>query len=240
MYPTKLTLALASLALVATPLAAQGRSPNSAQGRVQQSRGPERVPPGHLPPAGMCRIWYDNLPPGRQPAPTSCAVAERRAPRNARVIYGARSDRRNDDWYDRRDGRDGRYDGRDGGWYDRDGNREADRRRVDERDVRRRVDTDCRVRDRYGRCQDNPFGLPRMLSLSDLQRGRHTADYRQWLGDQRYRYRYADSNRDGWPEQIWWLDGGGSVLQYWIDGNRDGRVDRLAVYRNGRVVRVVQ
>ena len=77
MRALRFTVTFASLALAAAPLAAQGRA---------QGRGPSHVPPGHLPPAGMCRVWYDGLPPGRQPAPTSCAAAERRLPRNARVI----------------------------------------------------------------------------------------------------------------------------------------------------------
>lgn len=50
------------------------------------------VPKGHLPPRGMCRVWIDGVPPGHQPAPTSCAQAERDRFRysNARVIYGDR------------------------------------------------------------------------------------------------------------------------------------------------------
>jgi hypothetical protein len=58
------------------------------RGRGVGSRG---VPPGHMPPAGMCRIWIDGVPPGRQPAPTDCATAERTRPSNARVVYGAQS-----------------------------------------------------------------------------------------------------------------------------------------------------
>jgi hypothetical protein len=51
-----------------------------------------RVPRGHLPPRGMCRVWIDGVPPGHQPAPTSCTQAERDRFRysNARVIYGDR------------------------------------------------------------------------------------------------------------------------------------------------------
>lgn len=72
----------------ATPLEAQVR------GRAQG------VPPGQLPPPGMCRVWYDGVAPGRQPRPTSCNEAERVASRNrnARVIYGDNyryDDRRN-------------------------------------------------------------------------------------------------------------------------------------------------
>jgi hypothetical protein len=68
-----------------------------AQGRGRQAQG---IPPGHVPPAGQCRVWYDNVPPGRQPAPTNCDRAEQIASRDrdARVIYGDRSVRANDDW----------------------------------------------------------------------------------------------------------------------------------------------
>jgi hypothetical protein len=48
------------------------------------------VPPGQLPPAGLCRVWYDGRSNGQQPRPTSCREAEATAARNrnARVIYG--------------------------------------------------------------------------------------------------------------------------------------------------------
>jgi hypothetical protein len=67
-------------ALMAVPLSAQGR------GRGREAG----IPPGHLPPAGLCRVWYDGLPPGRQPRPMSCREAERLARRDryAQVIYG--------------------------------------------------------------------------------------------------------------------------------------------------------
>ena len=73
--------ALILLTVVAGTSEAQGRGrANSAQG----------IPPGQMPRAGECRVWYDNLPPGRQPAPTNCDQAERVASRSrdARVIYG--------------------------------------------------------------------------------------------------------------------------------------------------------
>lgn len=79
-------------ALTASPLEAQVRGRTGAQG----------IPPGQLPPPGMCRVWYDGVAPGRQPRATSCNEAERIASRNrnARVIYG-------DDYY--RDGRRNTY-----------------------------------------------------------------------------------------------------------------------------------
>ena len=74
-------ITFALLALAAGVSEAQG---NGRNGRNQG------IPPGQMPPAGMCRVWYDNLPPGRQPRATSCDQAERAASRdrNARVIYG--------------------------------------------------------------------------------------------------------------------------------------------------------
>lgn len=60
--------------------------------RVDRSaahRDSQGIPPGHLPPPGSCRVWYDGRPPGQQPPPTSCRAAERTAARQrgARVIY---------------------------------------------------------------------------------------------------------------------------------------------------------
>ena len=73
----------------------EGRRERDDDGVQPESRGrrsaSRSVPPGHMPPAGMCRIWIDGVPPGRQPAPTDCATAERNRPGNARVIYGAES-----------------------------------------------------------------------------------------------------------------------------------------------------
>jgi hypothetical protein len=77
---TMIAISMACLAAVpATDAAAQERG-----------RERERIPPGHMPPAGMCRIWIDGVPPGQQPEPTDCASAVRNRPANARVIYGRR------------------------------------------------------------------------------------------------------------------------------------------------------
>ncbi len=40
------------------------------------------------PPPGMCRIWVDNVPANKQPAPTDCASALKNKPTNGRVIFG--------------------------------------------------------------------------------------------------------------------------------------------------------
>jgi hypothetical protein len=80
-------------ALVAGPVEAQSR------GRANRGSGTSQgIPPGHLPPSGLCRVWYDGVPPGRQPRATNCNEAERIASRDrdARVIYGDDNYYRND------------------------------------------------------------------------------------------------------------------------------------------------
>ncbi len=52
-----------------------------------QKRGDD-VPKEFRPPAGMCRIWLDRVPPKQQPAPTDCPTAVRNRPSNGRVIFG--------------------------------------------------------------------------------------------------------------------------------------------------------
>jgi hypothetical protein len=149
----KLSLTTLALVLAATPLAAQitsrdrttartraetiqdaieaarrGTVYDTRDGRTASTRGSAKVPPGHLPPRGMCRVWIDGVPPGQQPGVTSCAQAERDRYRysNARVIYGDREsfpgkgkgkhknvERDDDSIYDRiygRDRSDDRYD----------------------------------------------------------------------------------------------------------------------------------
>ena len=98
MNKTAATVAL--IGLFVAPIGAQSRSRSNSQG----------IPPGQMPPSGQCRVWYDGVPPGRQPRATSCRDAERVAARdrNARVIYGSNTDRRNDGWWDPGDNRSGR------------------------------------------------------------------------------------------------------------------------------------
>jgi hypothetical protein len=52
------------------------------------------IPPGHLPPAGKCKIWYPGKPPGHQGPPMSCDAALRQAPADAWVISRAQNDTR--------------------------------------------------------------------------------------------------------------------------------------------------
>jgi hypothetical protein len=76
---TKINFAVLALVLAAAPLSAQLRKTDAA-----------KIPRGQLPPKGMCRVWIDGLPPGQQPAVTTCANAEAHRVANSRVIYGDR------------------------------------------------------------------------------------------------------------------------------------------------------
>ena len=62
-----------------------------AQGRGR-GRG-FRVPPGHMPGPGMCRVWYPGVPPGHQPAAVPCRALRGYRFRGAIVLEGPRRGR---------------------------------------------------------------------------------------------------------------------------------------------------
>jgi hypothetical protein len=55
-----------------------------------------RVPPGHMPKVGECRVWIPGTPPGRQPRPKSrtCAGIAAGAPPGSWIVYRPSSDRK--------------------------------------------------------------------------------------------------------------------------------------------------
>ena len=65
------------------------RSDGSRYDRDYYRDGYARVPAGHMPPRGQCRIWYADRPPGHQPPPGDCRKLERRVPSGARLVYGS-------------------------------------------------------------------------------------------------------------------------------------------------------
>lgn len=76
---------------------------SAAHAEPPYERGAYGAPPGHLPPPGECKVWYDGAPPGQQPPPTDCRSARYEAYRNGgRVIYGSDYDRRYREpvWYE--------------------------------------------------------------------------------------------------------------------------------------------
>ncbi len=68
------------------------RVPSPRQGGALEVTRPDgssfRIPPGHFPPPGSCRVWNPDLPPGQQSAPGSCSELERRVPAGHYLVYG--------------------------------------------------------------------------------------------------------------------------------------------------------
>jgi hypothetical protein len=63
------------------------------------SRGPStaatlKIPPGHLPPPGQCRVWVQGLPPGKQPKARGCSGIEDTAPPSSWVVYRPGKDKK--------------------------------------------------------------------------------------------------------------------------------------------------
>ena len=87
-YLHVVTLAIALGAC--TPPRVVHRAPSSSRVIVvsnDEDRSQLRVPPGHLPRAGQCRVWFPGRPPGRQPKAASCAGIERYAPAGSWILY---------------------------------------------------------------------------------------------------------------------------------------------------------
>ena len=57
-----------------------------------------RVPPGHYPPRGACRVWYEGRPPGRQPRATNCDRLYGRVPYGAFILYNGNAWDTDYDW----------------------------------------------------------------------------------------------------------------------------------------------
>jgi hypothetical protein len=198
-------IAAAATMLLPAALAAQGRG---------RGAGVDRVPPGHMPPAGMCRVWYDGVPPGHQPSPTRCDIAESDAYYNGgRVIYGAVA-----------------YRGRDTNRRDR---------YCDERDYRK---GECGYRSDPRRAprREYPVALPEMVWGVTIAHGGVVVEVQRWLAVSNARVRVFDYDRSGRPGLVVWYDNRGQELQRWFDDDRDGRADRVAIYEGGRVVRMVR
>jgi hypothetical protein len=81
----------ASVAEAQRPVPVKPRT-NTTQ---QQSNREQIVPPAFYPPAGMCRIWINQVPAAQQPAPTDCASAVRNRPANGKVLFGDESPKGN-------------------------------------------------------------------------------------------------------------------------------------------------
>ena len=62
--------------------------PLSAQEKPIKETKEAVVPQSAQPPAGLCRVWLNDVPASQQPAATDCASAIKNRPQNARVVFG--------------------------------------------------------------------------------------------------------------------------------------------------------
>ena len=85
------TIAAATIAFLAAaackPIPASEPAPESApRGRSPSTAATLGIPPGHLPPPGMCRVWMPGEPPGHQAKSRSCSGIERTAPAGSYIV----------------------------------------------------------------------------------------------------------------------------------------------------------
>jgi len=93
-----------ALALAVAPLILNGCSSTVvvARGGSRSAPAPApagpvaklKIPPGHYPPPGQCRVWLPDRPPGRQPPSASCRAARGPIPPGAWVIYRPTKDKK--------------------------------------------------------------------------------------------------------------------------------------------------
>lgn len=106
----------------------------------------------------------------------------------------------------------------------------------------------CLDKDNDGRCDDLPAfasqaypqTLPPMRAVLDVVQGRQSVEVMQWLGTNEFTVRVPDQGRGGTPWRAIFLDQRNELLQVWTDTNRDGRADRVEIFRNGNRVKLIQ
>jgi hypothetical protein len=203
--------------LLAVTIAGFAATPAAAQNK--QFTGGDKIPAGHKPPPGMCRIWLDGVPPGQQPAPTDCATAVRNRPANGRVIFG-------DDY----DPKKNKEQGDDRRGVQADANNQNDDRDQDAKDERR-------GRDSQGvQTITSSQPLPDMMGAVLYSQGRRPPDVRRWLGTSNYTPRFTARAAGRAPDRVTWVDSNGQVMQVWIDSNDDGQADIVELYQRGKLV----
>jgi hypothetical protein len=164
-------------------------TPAFAQGRGKQNGHRQGIPPGHVPPAGMCRVWYDGVPPGQQPPPTSCSNAERLASRDrgARVVYGNGTRQNAPIYRDERRQPDVRYPG--DIWREGERRLPGDQRYPDT--AGRRPNPDASERNRTGRAIPRGETSPNSSPYPDERYGQRRGDEYGYSSDA-YRRGYDD------------------------------------------------
>jgi hypothetical protein len=83
-YLLSCALLAASFSGCAVVVAEEPGGPIYAPGRAASPK----IPPGHLPPPGSCRIWFPDRPPGHQPPPGRCEELQYKVLPGAYLIRG--------------------------------------------------------------------------------------------------------------------------------------------------------
>ena len=106
----------------------------------------------------------------------------------------------------------------------------------------------CLDRDGDGRCDDYPelasapysSSMPPMRAALDVRNGMGSPIALRWLGTAEVLVRTSELRRTGVPYRAMWLDAGTNrLLQVWTDRDGDGVADRIEIYRNGRVAKII-
>jgi len=90
-----LVLLLLSAILAGCTIVVRNDKPTKEEVVVVKQKGPYKklgIPPGHLPPPGMCRIWFPGRPPGHQPKPGNCHRLSQKVPPGAWLLSRSESD----------------------------------------------------------------------------------------------------------------------------------------------------
>ncbi|UKN01837.1 hypothetical protein K6119_19120 [Paracrocinitomix mangrovi] len=69
-----------------------GGTRGQSNGGTYESYKVLKIPYGHIPPSGQCRVWVPGKPPGKQASSTSCSQAKKDCPANAWIISRTGSD----------------------------------------------------------------------------------------------------------------------------------------------------
>jgi len=78
-----------------------GKGNGKGSGKSASKKGPRslKIPPGHYPPPGQCRLWYPGRPPGQQPPPVQCrSLVGRARGTGAFILYNGSPWDANYDW----------------------------------------------------------------------------------------------------------------------------------------------
>jgi hypothetical protein len=93
--PSKALVAVATLAALAgCSRASLYDQPEPRAAKAPAPAAVLNVPPGQLPAPGLCRLWFPDRPPGRQPKARPCAEVESGAPAGTWVLYRPSQDRK--------------------------------------------------------------------------------------------------------------------------------------------------